>query len=182
VTVGLLLSDTQFVPSSAGGGGAGKLILAGIIVVGVGIAIALLVPKLRAALRRTVGPQIAAARENLHAILTTPRKAAMIFGGNLCSQIAYALVLDAALRAYGASLPLSDLVIINSLASLLGGMAPVPGGMGVIEAGLIGGMTAAGVPQSEAVAATFTARLFTSYLPPIWGWAALQWLRRRDLV
>ena len=61
-------------------------------------------------------------------------------------------------------------------------MAPVPGGMGVIEAGLIAGMTAAGVPQSEAVAATFTARLFTAYLPPIWGWFALRWLRTHDFV
>ena len=106
----------------------------------------------------------------------------MIFGGNLCSQLAFALVLDAALRAYGTSLPFADLIIINCLAALIGGLAPVPGGMGVVEAGLIGGMTAAGVPQSEAVAATFTARLFTTYLSPIWGWAALQWLRRRDYV
>jgi uncharacterized membrane protein YbhN (UPF0104 family) len=182
VTVGLLLSSTQFVPSSAGGGGAGQIILIVIIVVGVAVAIALLVPKLRAALRRMVAPQVAAARENLRAILTTPRKAVMIFGGNVCSQIAYALVLSAALHAYGASLSLGDLIIINSLASLVGGAAPVPGGMGVIEAGLIGGMTAAGVEQSIAVAATFTARLFTAYLPPIWGWGALQWLRHRDLV
>ena len=104
----------------------------------------------------------------------------MIFGGNLCSQLAFALSSTPPCAPTATSLPLADLIIINSLASLLGGMAPVPGGMGVIEAGLIGGMTAAGVPQSEAVAATFTARLFTTYLPPIWGWAALQWLRRRD--
>jgi len=32
------------------------------------------------------------------------------------------------------------------------------------------------------VAATFTARACTSYLPPIWGWFALSWLRRRDYV
>ena len=82
----------------------------------------------------------------------------MIFGGNLCSQVAYALVIDAALHAYGASLPLLQIIVINSLASLLGGMAPVPGGMGVIEAGLIAGMTAAGIEQQIAVAATFTAR------------------------
>ena len=25
-------------------------------------------------------------------------------------------------------------------------------------------------------------RLVTFYLPPIWGWGALQWLRHRDLV
>jgi uncharacterized membrane protein YbhN (UPF0104 family) len=61
-------------------------------------------------------------------------------------------------------------------------MAPIPGGLGVIEAGLIAGMTAAGVEQSTAVAATFTARMCTAYLPPIWGWFALGWLRRNDYV
>jgi uncharacterized membrane protein YbhN (UPF0104 family) len=54
--------------------------------------------------------------------------------------------------------------------------------MGVVEAGLIAGFTAAGVPQAEAVAATFTARLFTTYLTPIWGWFALSWLRRHEYV
>jgi hypothetical protein len=24
--------------------------------------------------------------------------------------------------------------------------------------------------------------LFSSYLPPIWGWATLVWIRRRDYV
>ena len=106
----------------------------------------------------------------------------MLFGGNLVTQVLFALVLEAALHAYGESLPLLQLILINSLASLLGGMAPVPGGMGVVEAGLIAGFTAAGIPQTQAVAATFTARLFTAYLPPIWGWFALQWLRRNDYV
>ena len=36
--------------------------------------------------------------------------------------------------------------------------------MGVVEAGMIAGFTAAGIPQAEAVAATFTARMFTTYL------------------
>jgi uncharacterized membrane protein YbhN (UPF0104 family)/tRNA A-37 threonylcarbamoyl transferase component Bud32 len=182
VTVGLLVTTTQFVPSSVGGGNAGKIIVIVIVGVGIAVTVALLVPKLRGALRSAVGPQVQVARENLRTILTSPRKTAMIFGGNLCSQVAFALVIDAALHAYGQSLPLIDIIVINSLASLVGGMAPVPGGMGVIEAGLIAGLTAAGIPQAEAVAATFTARLFTAYLPPIWGWVALGWLRRRDLV
>lgn len=25
-------------------------------------------------------------------------------------------------------------------------------------------------------------RLFTSYLPPIWGWFTLTWMRRRELL
>ena len=52
--------------------------------------------------------------------------AAMLFGGNLASQVLFALVLDASLHAYGYSLPLLQLIVINSLASVIGGMAPVP--------------------------------------------------------
>jgi hypothetical protein len=36
--------------------------------------------------------------------------------------------------------------------------------------------------RAQAVAATFTAPLCTSYLPPIWGWFALSWLRKKDYV
>ena len=140
------------------------------------------VPRLRRRARAILEPQWQAARDNLRGILTTPRKAVMLFGGNLGSQVLYALVLDAALHAYGSSLPLLQLILVNSLATVVGGMAPVPGGMGVIEAGLIGGMTAAGAPQDIAVAATFTHRLFTAYLPPIWGWFALRWLGRNEYV
>ena len=106
----------------------------------------------------------------------------LLLGGYLTSQLLFALGLDLALRAYGYELPLLEFVVINTVASLLGGIAPVPGGMGVIEAGLIAGLTAAGIPDAEAVAATFTYRAFTAYLPPIWGWTSLAWLRKRDLV
>ena len=47
---------------------------------------------------------------------------------------------------------------------------------------IIAGFTAAGVPETAAVGATFTARMFTAYLPPIWGWFALEWLRRKEYV
>jgi uncharacterized membrane protein YbhN (UPF0104 family) len=115
-------------------------------------------------------------------VLSNPRKAVQLFGGNLASQLLYAIVLGTALHAYGQSLPVLQLVLINCVASFLGGMAPVPGGMGVIETGLIAGFTASGIPEADAVAATFTARMCTSYLPPIWGWFALKWLRQHDYV
>jgi uncharacterized protein (TIRG00374 family) len=111
-----------------------------------------------------------------------PRKAVELLGGNLASEVLFAMTLGAALHAYGQSLPLMELILINCFASLLGGLVPIPGGMGVMEAGLIAGFTAAGVPESDAVAATFTARLFTTYLSPIWGWLALRWLRKRNFV
>ena len=58
----------------------------------------------------------------------------------------------------------------------------MPGGVGVVEAGLILGLTAAGISEVDATAAVFVQRLFTAYLPPIWGWFSLMWLRRHEYV
>ena len=77
---------------------------------------------------------------------------------------------------------IATLLVVITLASIIGGAIPVPGGMGVVEAGLIGGLTSAGIPQDQAVAAVFIQRLFTAYLPPIWGWMTLAWMRRREYV
>jgi hypothetical protein len=51
-----------------------------------------------------------------------------------------------------------------------------------LEAGMIAGLTAAGIPDTVAVAATITQRLFTCYLPPIWGYPTLAWMRRREYL
>jgi uncharacterized membrane protein YbhN (UPF0104 family) len=180
VVIGLIFTASDFdAPSDSG---LIRLVAVLFLAAALLLIVALVIPKLRQRARAVLAPQWKAARDNLTGILSTPRKAVMLFGGNFLSQVLFALVLSAALHAYGSSLPLLQLILINSLASVVGGMAPVPGGMGVIEAGLIGGMTAAGVPQEIAVAATFTARACTAYLPPIWGWFALQWLRKNEYV
>jgi uncharacterized membrane protein YbhN (UPF0104 family) len=74
------------------------------------------------------------------------------------------------------------LIVVIRLAAVIGGASPSPGGMGVVEAGLILGLTAAGVSEADATAAVFIQRLFTSYLPPIWGWFTLLWLRKREYL
>ena len=139
-------------------------------------------PRLRKRIGAKLKPQFISARDNLRELRGNPTKIIQLFGGNVVSQLLFALTLQCALHVYGASLPIMELVVINTFASLIGGIAPVPGGMGVIEAGLIAGFTAAGVPENTAIAATFTARLFTAYLPPIWGWFSMQWLRHHDYL
>jgi uncharacterized membrane protein YbhN (UPF0104 family) len=186
VVVALLFTRGDFT-SRIGGDDSGDGISVGgvlVIIIGIGVllGVAIGVPRVRNLLARYIRPQWDSAKANLRGVLASPRRAVLLLGGYLCSQLLFALGLDFALRAYGYELSLLDFVVINTVASLLGGIAPVPGGMGVIEAGLIAGLTAAGIPDTEAVAATFTYRAFTAYLPPIWGWASLAWLRRRDLV
>jgi glycosyltransferase 2 family protein len=176
--------DAADVGGEDGGGGGFDLglVLYAIMGIGVLLGVVVFVPRLRTYIVAKLAPQWHAAKENIRGVVAEPRRAALLFGGNLAAQLLFALALWAALGAYGYHLPLLQLVVINTIASLLGGIAPVPGGMGVIEAGLIAGLTAAGIPDDAAVAATFTYRAFTAYLPPIWGWASLAWLRKRDLV
>lgn len=170
---------------SGGSGGRnvnGTLILAAIVLTAALIGVVTAVPRFRRLVIAKLKPQVAAARENLTQLVTQPGKLVSLFGGAAGAQIVFAVALGFALKAYGTSLPIGELIVINTIASLLGGIAPVPGGMGVIEAGLIAGLTAAGVPESIAVAATITQRMFTCYLPPIWGYPTLVWMRKHDYL
>jgi uncharacterized protein (TIRG00374 family) len=105
-----------------------------------------------------------------------------LFGGNLGTEVFFALTLGAACHAYGVHLLLIQLLVINMTASALSGLIPVPGGVGAAEAGLTAGLVAMGVDESTAFAIALTHRLCTNYLPPIWGYFALQWLQRKDYV
>ena len=82
---------------------------------------------------------------NLWTVFTSPRKIVYIFGGSMLTQLMYALILGCCLQAYGGSLPLAEMLFVNTFVSLFGGLIPVPGGIGVYEAGLTAGLTAIGV-------------------------------------
>ena len=154
-------------------------ILIAVIVVFVLVVIAFIVfPKLR----NKVLPSIKVALHNLRLIVSSPRQLTLLLGGNLASEILFALCLDASLHAYGGSLPLPTLLFVNMAVSVFAGMMPIPGGIGVATAGLTAGMIAFGVPQEVAFAAAITHRLCTFYLPPIWGYFSLRWLRSRSFV
>ena len=105
-----------------------------------------------------------------------------MLGGNLGAQLLQAAVLALCLHAFGQTAHFSQLILINTAVSLFAGLMPVPGGMGVAEAGLTVGLQAIGVPSAIAVSTAITFRLVTFYLPPIWGAAAMRWLRRNEYV
>ena len=55
------------------------------------------------------------------------RKRLELFGGNVASELLYALALGATCLAYGVDLNLAQLVFINTAASVLSSLIPVPG-------------------------------------------------------
>ena len=115
-------------------------------------------------------------------VLVAPAKLVRLFGGNILTELGWALTLSASAHTYGANLGLAQALVVNMLASVFASVMPVPGGIGVAEASLAAGMMAFGVPQTEAYAAALTHRLATFYLPPIWGWFSLRYLTRKGYL
>jgi uncharacterized membrane protein YbhN (UPF0104 family) len=154
------------------------------LLIGIGIAllasaaVVLAVPRMR----RKVVPQIQTALSGLWSVARVRRKRVELFGGNVLSELTYALALGATCLAYGAHLNLAELVFVNTSAAVLSSVIPVPGGIGAAEAALSAGLIAVGVDESTAFAIAITQRLSTFYLPPIWGYFALRWLGKRGYV
>jgi uncharacterized protein (TIRG00374 family) len=149
--------------------------------VAIGLAIAfvviLAVPRLRhlvlGAVRKTVTEAIDVLRG-----LRSPRRLVMLFGGNLAAELLFATALGVFVQAFGYSLAFHELLFVNMAVSLLAGIVPIPGGVGVTEGGLIYGLTAFGVPAEAAFATVILYRISTFYTPPIWGFISLRWLER----
>jgi len=158
------------------------IVLAVVLAAGIAIAVVTLVPRVRRLASSRVRPVLVNIWSNVKTIAAEPRKIAYIASGSELGQLLVAAALGAALHAVGQQASLATILVVMTLASIIGGAVPIPGGLGVVEAGLIAGLTAAGIPQDQAVAAVFIQRLFTAYLPPIWGWATLAWMRRREYV
>jgi glycosyltransferase 2 family protein len=112
--------------------------------------------------------------------LRSPRRLLLLFGGNLTTEVLFALSLVVFLRAFGVSVGLGEVLFVVIAVSLLAGLLPVPGGIGVSEGGLIYGLIATGVPEEIAFAAVIGYRFATFYLPPVWGFFALRWLERNQ--
>jgi glycosyltransferase 2 family protein len=153
-----------------------------LIGIGVGLlasaVVVLAVPKVR----NKVLPEIRGALAGLWSVARVRRKRVELFGGNVLSELTYALALGATCLAYGAHLNLAELVFVNTAASVLSSLIPVPGGIGAAEASLSAGLIAVGVDESTAFAIAITQRLSTFYLPPIWGYFSLRWLSKKGYV
>ena len=172
-------------PTSNGSSSDSKLvwlIVIAIVVIGVALGLVFAVPRWRRLAAAKLRPKASEVWAHLKVLAAHPRNLVEIFGGNVAAQLFVAMALGASLHAFGDHLNLSVLIVVLTLGSRLGGISPVPGGMGVVEAGMILGLTAAGINESDAVAAVFVQRLFTAYLPPIWGWFVLVWMRKKEYL
>jgi uncharacterized membrane protein YbhN (UPF0104 family) len=86
-------------------------------------------------------------------------------------------VLWACYRAFGESPPLT-LVLMGYLIGQLGGLLPIPGGVGGIDGGLIGALIVYGLPVAATAAAVLAYRVILFWVPLVLGAAAFNSLRK----
>jgi uncharacterized membrane protein YbhN (UPF0104 family) len=131
-------------------------------------------------LRRFVAGHARPALDHLHAVLNSPTKLGLVVGGQALVQLLYAAALGAVCFAFGASVPFGTLLLVNIGTSVLSGLLPMPGGLGVGEAALAGALAATGLSPASAISIALTQRMITTWLPSVPGWIALRALERGD--
>jgi uncharacterized membrane protein YbhN (UPF0104 family) len=131
-------------------------------------------PKLRRAIHAARGAVIAGGAEAL--ALVRERDASLIAGA-----IGYwafdNAVLWAAFQAFGVDVPIT-VILMGYLIGQLGGLLPLPGGVGGIDGGLIGTLVVYGAPAAVTAAAVLSYRVILFWLPLIGGAIAFFSLRR----
>jgi len=89
------------------------------------------------------------------------------------------LALSLCVSSVSGTLPWTEALLVLSAGTLLGAVVPTPGGIGGVEAGLLAGMTAFGVPAAAGFASVLLYRGLTYWLPILPGYIAFHLLRKR---
>ncbi|MET8450770.1 lysylphosphatidylglycerol synthase transmembrane domain-containing protein [Streptomyces sp. NPDC005209] len=141
-----------------------------------------LTPPGRRFLHEKVRPFLSSAGSTIAGIATDPTKIALGVVGALGLPLVQVVGLALSVHALGGDLPFIQVGAAYMAARLLAGAAPVPGGLGALEAGLIAGLTALGVPAGPATSAVLVYRLLTFWLNVPLGALALGFVQRRGYV
>ncbi len=139
-------------------------------------------PVTRRQLQRRVQPVLRRTLPQLVDAASDPRRLGTATVGVLLLNAGYVAAMAASLYAFSVSVPLPALVVVYLAASTLGSVAPTPGGLGAVEAALVGGLSAFGVAFSAGLAAVLAFRAATFWLPAPLGWLALTRLQQKNAV
>ncbi|WP_240643789.1 lysylphosphatidylglycerol synthase transmembrane domain-containing protein [Antribacter gilvus] len=147
--------------------------------VALGVVATLLVPAVRRWAISFIGPRVKQVWPRLAQMLGHPGRLALGVAGNLVMTVGYIMAFAACLAAFGHSLALIDVALVNLIGNALGALVPTPGGLGGVEGALTAGLAAAGLPYTIALSATLLYRVVTYWGRIPIGWVAMRWLERK---
>ena len=142
----------------------------------------LFVPKLRGWLDTAIRPRLVEVGSELLELVRDPKRFAIIVLGCAGTTLGAALALWASVEAFGGGTTFVTVTVVTMVGGTLASAAPTPGGVGAVEAALIGGLAAFGVPTAVAVPSVLLYRVLTCWLPVFAGWPIMRWLTARDMI
>jgi glycosyltransferase 2 family protein len=175
VAAGATAGLAHFVPSPT------LLYLIGGVLLGL-VGTFLLVPRLRQWLATAVRPRLKEVLAELAQLAREPKRLAIIVLGCATTTLGMALTLWASIEAFGGDTSFVTVTVVTMVGGTLASAAPTPGGVGAVEAALIGGLAAFGVPTAIAVPSVLLYRVLTCWLPVFVGWPIMRWLTDKDMI
>jgi glycosyltransferase 2 family protein len=142
----------------------------------------LFVPRLRRWLATDVRPKLKEVTTDLVALAHEPKRLGLILLGCAGTTLGAALALWASVQAFGGDTTFVTVTVVTMVGGTLASAAPTPGGVGAVEAALIGGLAAFGVPAAVGVPSVLLYRVLTCWLPVFVGWPVMRWLTDKDMV
>jgi uncharacterized membrane protein YbhN (UPF0104 family) len=142
----------------------------------------LFVPTLRRWLATDVRPRLKEVTSDLVDLAREPKRLALIVLGDAGTTLGAALALWASVEAFGGGASFVTCAVVTMVGGTLASAAPTPGGVGAVEAALIGGLAAFGVPAAVGVPSVLLYRVLTCWLPVFIGWPVMRWLTENEMV
>jgi uncharacterized protein (TIRG00374 family) len=152
---------------------------------GVGVGIIgtfMFVPKLRHWLNNSIRPQLQEVLGELAQLARDPKRFLIIILGCAAITLGQAGALWASVEAFGSGTTFITVTIVTMIGGTLASAAPTPGGVGAVEAALIGGLGAFGLPANIAVPSVLLYRVLTCWLPVFCGWPTMRWLAKKNMI
>ena len=115
-------------------------------------------------------------------VAKSPRHLALTGVGALGGPMVQIVALWLCVHALGGQLPFVQVGAVYLGGHLVASAAPVPGGLGALEAALIAGLSALGMPVGAAASAVLIYRLLTYWLTIPVGWLSLKIAEQRGYV
>jgi glycosyltransferase 2 family protein len=175
VIAGTSTNLSHFVPRTT------VLYLIGGVALGI-VGIFTFVPQLRRWLGAELRPRLKELGGELVELAREPKRLALIVAGCAATTLGAALALWASVEAFGGGTTFVTVTVVTMIGGTLASAAPTPGGIGAVEAALIGGLAAFGVPAAVAVPSVLLYRVLTCWLPVFVGWPVMRWLTRNDMI
>lgn len=133
-------------------------------------------------IREWVMPIVGEAFGLLRDVLRDPKRALALMGSNFGWRFVFAVSLWLILQGLGVTIGVWSVLTVTVAAGLIGGVMPVPGGVGVTEAIITGFLVLMGVPETPAFAAAVIYRVLTFYIPSTAGFFAMRWLEKNGYL